>query len=83
MSVPGVTTGGKRQREQDIDNEQRTREDPVDDAGACTTINNKRQKETNDNKASVTADDVPYKKPLPAMHIPFKKPPVVHSPPIT
>ena len=22
MSVPGVTTGGKRQREQDIDNEQ-------------------------------------------------------------
>ena len=55
----------------------------MDDAGACTTINNKRQKETNDHKASVTADEVPYKKPLPAMHIPFKKPPVVHSPPIT
>ena len=36
MSVPGVTTGGKRQREQDIDNEQRTMEHPVDDAGACT-----------------------------------------------
>ena len=39
MSVPGVATGGKRQREQDIDNEQRTREGPVDDAGACTAIN--------------------------------------------
>ena len=34
MSVPGVTTGSKRQREQDIDNEQRTREDPVDEGGS-------------------------------------------------
>ena len=80
MSVPGVTTGSKRQREQDIDNEQRTREDPVDDAGACTAINIKRLKETNDIKASVTADEVPYKKLLPAMHIPFKKSPVINSP---
>ena len=80
MSVPGVTTGGKRQREQDIDNVQRTREDPVDDASACTAISIKRQKEINDSKASETADEVLYKNPLPAMHIQFKKPPVVHSP---
>ena len=38
MSVPGVITGGKRQREQDIDNEQRTREEPMDGAGACTAM---------------------------------------------
>ena len=44
MSVPGVTTGGKRQREQDIYNEQRTRENPVDDAGECTANSIKRQK---------------------------------------
>ena len=43
-SVPGVTTGGKRQREQDIDNKWRIREDPVDDANASTAIIIKRQK---------------------------------------
>ena len=53
----------------------------MDGAGACTAISIKRRKETNDSKASVTADAVPYKKPPPpAMQITFQKPPVVHSP---